>query len=473
MHTSRRAAVALAALLSLVWIGVAGAAPVTAITLGQAETPPGTRVKVTGTGFGASENVTITLNATVVLATVKSGRGGGFSLAVTVPQTQPPGLYVVRATGARTGRTAAKRLRVRTSWRAWEFAGNRTGVNPYENVLAASNVATLAQQWSKTNASPTATSPVLSEGRLFYGTESILYARSAATGDLLWKRQTGATLFAAPTVAGDAVIIPTGFRFVRAYRVDTGAPLWTFDFGIETSSRSPALVANGRVFVVNEDGFVHALKLKTGAPIWSKHLGANRGGAPAVWKDKVLVTNSLGTYALDQATGRVVWRRAAITSNEATPSVVAGVAYVAAISLWALNADTGATIWEHSSLGGMGSVAVAGDSVYAVAQAGLYAVSVSDGTERWHVLTDDVPASESAAVANGVVYIGEGFQDVAGAEGNGELLAIDAVTGSLVHTITLGQPIAFGPIVANGHLYVVTQAVPPGTDGGTAYAFGL
>jgi outer membrane protein assembly factor BamB len=442
------------------------AATTTSVKLSKSETPPGTAIKVTGSGFGATESVTITLGPSLVLGTSKTGLRGAFTATVVIPASQPSGAYHVRATGHRTGRTAAAGLVVRTSWITLQFNALRNGVNPFEHILGPANVSTLAEKWSKTNADTSAIAPVLSQGRLFYGTGGTIYARSAATGDLVWAKATGGVLFAQPTVSGSTLIVPTGFRYVKAYSVMTGALIWKSDFGVADASVIPVAVGNGRAFLASQQNNVlRAVSVSTGATLWSKRM-THLGSAPTLSGGNLLIGDNTQMLALKQSTGALVWKKdLAIPAYACTPTVANGIAYWGAGgSLWALDPTTGAVEWHASDPAC--AMAVLSDTIYAVGGASVFAYRTTDGGELWHVTTDDLLDGESPALANGVVYFGEGYDSGFGGDGNGELFAVDAGTGAVLKTLTLGSPIAGGPIVANAHLYVVTRT-------GVGHAFGL
>ena len=72
----------------------------------------------------------------------------------------------------------------------------------------------------------------------------------------------------------------------------------------------------------------------------------------------------------------------------------------------------------------------------------------------WSALIGDV--FSTAAVANGVVYLGSP---------NFNVYAFDAISGRMLWTAVTDSPVQSEPVVANGVLYV--------TASGSVYAFGL
>ncbi len=420
------------------------AATATRLSLNPGETPPGTFYRVTGSGFGASEIVRITLRSTPI-ASVATGKLGGFTARLQVPASTLPGGYRVSAVGRRTGRTASALLIVRTSWNTFQFAIARSGWNPYENVLSSANVATLGVVWGKQyggEGSP----PVVSKGRVYNGEGGNIAARAASDGHLLWMHNTGGLVQAPPTVSGNSVVVGGGSGIIRAYRADTGALIWAHN----VSSEAPLAVANGRVFVTSANNRLYALSLTTGGLLWSRVFPSLSQDGPAVWRDKLLLY--AGTpLALDQATGKTDWQLDSTGYFSAPTIAPDGTAYwEEGHELWAINADTGAVLWHVPSATAEHG-AVANGVVYMAEGWNLVAYSTSDGHQLWSVPEDDALFGEAPIIANGVVYVGTWPQD-----GTGSLIAVDPATGAVLLDMPLGSPVMYGPVVVNGRLLVTT-----------------
>jgi outer membrane protein assembly factor BamB len=434
----------------------ARAAAAATISVGRAEAPPGSSLTISGTGFGAAEHVTLTLGHSVVIGTTTTGSKGGFKTVVVIPPSTHPGAYNVYAVGARSRRSARHSLPVRTSWSTFQYSMTRTGVNPWENVLSVNNTSSLEVTWSKTGQAGAGTSPILSQGRVFVGQGSTLVARAPLDGRVLWSRAMGGELTATPAVSGDSVIVPVGFAQVVALRADTGSVIWQFNAGRMAAFNDSAAVASSRVFV-SGNGRLYALALGTGRQLWSRPMTAVHG-PPALWNGKLLIGHQTSITAYSQATGAVLWNNPLPSGYRSTPAIVNGVAYWAdGESLRALNADTGAEIWSRPNV--IGSYpAVSGSIIYLPETDGLHAYSTVDGSNLWSIPTDDPLDDEAAIVANGVVYFGENHFSTLPGDGNGELIAADASTGTVLLDTPMGAPIRRGPIVVNGRVVLSTTA---------------
>jgi len=136
---------------------------------------------------------------------------------------------------------------------------------------------------------------------------------------------------AAPLVVGNTMYVVTPFPNIL-YALDItrrGALRWKYEPGPALASQGVACCdvvnrgaaySDGRIFYNTLDAYTVAVDAATGRELWKTRLGdINQGEsmtmAPLVVKGKVLVGNSGGEFgvqgwltALDQATGRILWR---------------------------------------------------------------------------------------------------------------------------------------------------------------------
>jgi hypothetical protein len=113
-------------------------------------------------------------------------------------------------------------------------------------------------------------------------------------------------------------------------------------------------------------------------------------------------------YALNAATGTLVWNYATGGAVWSSPAVIDGVVYVGSDDnkTYCLNASTGAHIWDYTTGGAVeSSPAVAGGMVFVGSWDNyVYALSAATGTLVWNYMTYGAVFS-SPAVAGGVVYV--------------------------------------------------------------------
>jgi len=123
----------------VVFLGTIPLLAASVLKLVPAVGPPTTATKVSGTGFGASETVSISFD-NQPQTTVQADAQGNFQTNIAVPRVAQPGTHAVQAVGQSTGDKGQGTFTVRTDWPTFHFNNQRNGVNRFENVLKASNV---------------------------------------------------------------------------------------------------------------------------------------------------------------------------------------------------------------------------------------------------------------------------------------------------------------------------------------------
>lgn len=333
---------------------------------------------------------------------------------------------------------------------------------------------------------------------------------SAGVVDVTTARQQGATTDwpmhqrdTANTGRQSTTTAPTeGVRV--AWQVSTGAGRVT-----------DPVVADGVVYVGNDDGHFLAYDAADGTRLWSHDVGASPTGVPVVtgdtvyfgiefdrrnpklqalnvadgsqrwWSDAALiaprVTAHDGTiyargrdrfHAIDAATGGTRWTLDREVVQQVTPAISDGALFTNTGQgiIRALDPADGTERWQFEVPGrANGAPTVAQDTVYVASGnvAGrLTALDVADGTERWHAQLDH-HGSGSPAIADGRVYVGTIKQWIS---------AFDAVDGTRVwrtenRGVTASSPAIVGDTLyyssLDKHLYALST-----TDGSQRWQFG-
>jgi outer membrane protein assembly factor BamB len=219
-----------------------------------------------------------------------------------------------------------------------------------------------------------------------------------------------------------------------------GADAWIID-------SSPAVVG-GVLYIGSDDGHFYALDSASGTLLWTRTLGTFTVSSPAVVKGAVYVSVWEGLdYALNASTGEVIWNSSRMYSSS-SPAVVNGLHYICSgnSSVIARNATTGSTVWQSVIPGGGEcSPVVADNTVYISDYGNACALDALNGTLKWTRELYVSATYNSPAVANGIVYVGCG--------GN-TFYALDAQTGATVWTYETGSSDGSAPTVAGGIVYV-------------------
>jgi hypothetical protein len=139
--------------------------------------------------------------------------------------------------------------------------------------------------------------------------------------------------------------------------------LWAFNGG-KLIEFQPVL-ANGRLFVLKNDGRALALSAQTGRIRWRKRIGALAASAPATGGASVYFVVNAGGYggiagagpakvvAVNRRSGRIRWSKRLGAASESSPLVVGERVYLGSQSgaVYALSAHSGRILWRYQAGG--------------------------------------------------------------------------------------------------------------------------
>jgi outer membrane protein assembly factor BamB len=310
------------------------------------------------------------------------------------------------------------------------------------------------------------------------GTRGGLVALDLATGQTLWERRTGQSVTNAPAVADGIVVFGTSDGTLHAVRADTGAPLWTFDAGVDENRRASWLYAapaiEGDTVVIATETRLAALDLHTGAPRWNRKTGSD-----ALWQGEyapaaigggvvVLVASKKDwrVVALDLADGRERWttrarlQLAPIIDGD-TVILVDNSTHVRVLEL-ATGSERRKVKLYGDKLGHEPYGAAVLDGrllVVPTPNQKLYAVDVGRGSIRWTLAAGESPLRPVPYGVAGTAFLSApalagGLLWVAGADGR--LRAVHPNTGVVLWSRDFGVPIVAGVVPAGEYLLVPT-----------------
>jgi len=212
--------------------------------------------------------------------------------------------------------------------------------------------------------------------------------------------------------------------FAHALNAD-GTHKWTFDVGHTVIASSPAVGADGTVYLAATDGYLFALRAD-GTLKWNHRWDSSGLSHPALGADgTVYVGNGNGSlYAVKGDDGTLKWTYQTGDRICSAPAVDDGTVYAGSTDgyLYALQADDSTLKWKYKATGdACSSPAVGADgSVYVGSSDGLLHALDVEGTVRWTYPTGD-RVSSPAVDADGNVYVGSYDGYLYALEANGTL----------------------------------------------------
>lgn len=263
-------------------------------------------------------------------------------------------------------------------------------------------------------------------GRLYVANGfGVVAALDPQSGKVLWQKNLGAPVRAAPTASGDKLFVVTISGRFFCLNGSDGGELWAVR-GLPQqasllNSTSPA-VAGDIVVVPYPSGDLMALKVADGSPVWSENLSRTRQ------------TSQLASM-----------------SDAARPAIDNGIVFAVghAGRMVATHATTGERLWSIN-VPGTQTPWVAGDTVYVVDTRGqVMALARNDGKTRWTAQLPDSRTWSGPVLAGGELWL---------ASNKGQLVSVDATTGKVGGQVDLGEAVYIAPVVAQGRMFVLTDA---------------
>lgn len=186
-------------------------------------------------------------------------------------------------------------------------------------------------------------------------TRGTLYALDYKTGKKRWENRTGGKIYSTPAVWKNTVVVGSSDHYIYGFSAKDGSLKWKTETG-KAVLGSPA-VAGGVAFIGGSDGIFRAIEAETGAVKWTfDQVKGYVSSKPLLYQNMVIFGSwNNGFYALDQATGRLIWEW---NNGHANRMFSAGACYPVAVNdrvfvvapdrfMTALDARDGHVIWRE------------------------------------------------------------------------------------------------------------------------------
>ena len=310
------------------------------------------------------------------------------------------------------------------------IVSRRVFANTGDHRIVAMDAETCATLWSRDIGYSAFSSPAAADGLVYVGTAEglgpytgTLFALDAATGDVRWSAEMPGGITGTPSVGGGRVAVATQFGTLHVLDAATGATLWSRTSATSMAALTTTAIAGGVIYF-SGSATVRAFQASSGKQLWTRALRGH-GYPPVVADGRVYVVSAGALHALDAVTGTVLWSRSVPGDSLRQPAAAYGRIYTSDTRrAYALEAGTGQSLWTTdltSADPALGSATyvgpvVANRVVYlpSAVDPSLYALNATTGTLVW---TGSLGgrAWQSIAVANGslyanVAYVGAGLR---------------------------------------------------------------
>jgi outer membrane protein assembly factor BamB len=238
-------------------------------------------------------------------------------------------------------------------------------------------------------------SPLVAGGRVYFGSwDHRVYALDGDTGRLDWSFSTGDRVKGGVALAGRTVYAGSYDGYLYALDSRSGRLRWQAGAGQLGGLYATPSVAHGRVFVSSTTGRVYAFST-SGNELWRVQTGSFVY-SPAALSGATAYVGSYDHrfYALSQATGRTRWTFDAGGPISGAPTVIDGVVYFStcgscssyesnprARRTFALDAATGRLVWRYPD-GEYSPVIADRERLYLTGFTSLHALAPARGAGR-------------------------------------------------------------------------------------------
>ncbi len=259
--------------------------------------------------------------------------------------------------------------------------------------------------WKKETGLAITAGPAAAYGLIAVGTsKGEVVAFAETDGSQSWKVQAGAAVLASPAVAADAVVVMSTDGVIRALERSGGEVRWAYNTVVPPLSlraNAPPLIDDGRVYVATSGGKLVGLDMVTGVAGWDLRVATNTGRSELERMNDIvgdLLQSSDGTLysvgyqsqltATDVDAGRRRWQFDASSVNGLAEGL--GNVYFTDVSGHVLAVDqaSGKAVWKQSDYAWrqltapavVGSVLAVGDN-----KGKLHLLAQSDGQVRGRI----------------------------------------------------------------------------------------
>jgi outer membrane protein assembly factor BamB len=346
-------------------------------------------------------------------------------------------------------------------------------------------------QWTFDTKAPLMGSPVISDGKLYEGSEDgTLYCLDAKTGAYIWKYTINDMLRSTPAAVNGKVYIGPDDGYVYCLDGNNGSLLWKYNAGYQfiysrskPPLRSSPMVLNNRLYVGTLGNETICLDANTGTLIWKYSMPGYVTASPCVTNNAVYTicyymapgvlstprndTGSATLYKLSATDGTLLKTyaiplgigtagSAVIGRGEiwASPTVADGMIFqpAQAWKIYGINETTGNIQWTFTvpdsvfTTASMTYVNATG-RVYFSSRFNMVCANAFNGTVYWQTYSGREIFS-SSAYADGKIYY----------QTDSRLAyCLDATTGAKLGWYELDSEAWASPTVWNGKLYVGCQ----------------
>ncbi|HLP74418.1 MAG TPA: PQQ-binding-like beta-propeller repeat protein [Bacteroidales bacterium] len=317
--------------------------------------------------------------------------------------------------------------------------------------------------WSLPTGAPTRSSPVVSDGTVFFGNDKGTLIAVTSDGKIKWKYECGSMLEAAPLIFGNKVIVGTNEGVLNAVDKVSGKLIWSYKTDNQISGSANVWVSGNQAGIVvgSYDYYIHCIDVRTGKLMWKVETNNYVNGTPAILNNSIVFGGCDGIIRIvDPLTGREKDTIDIGVYIASSPALSGNFAYFGDYdgTKYCVNTATGKKVWTVA--GGSGAILgipAVGNNMMVIGTEDkyLYCHNSATGKLAWKFRTNGRIISSPVISKNKVLFTGtDGFATI-----------LSLADGKKLWSFNAGSSVSASPAVAGGRFYILT-------DDGRLLAFG-
>lgn len=319
--------------------------------------------------------------------------------------------------------------------------------------------------WTASTGTHTTSSPVVSDGTVFFGNEKGTLTSISPEGKIKWKYEEGSLFEAAPLVFGNKIIIGSNQGNLIAVDKVTGKLVWKYATENQISGSANIWTSGSKAGIVvgSYDYYLHCVAPRTGKMLWKVETENYINGTPAISREGIVFGGCDGMIrVVDPLSGRQKDTINIGVYIASSPALSEGMAYFGDYdgTIYCVSTVKGTIVWKVPGNEESGSVlaipAVGNGKVIIGSESKfLYCYDSATGKLDWKYRTNGRITGSAVICGNKVLFTGM----------DGNITILNIADGKKIWSFNAGTPISTSPAVTNGRFYVLT-------DDGRLLAFG-
>ena len=311
--------------------------------------------------------------------------------------------------------------------------------------------------WSVSTGVRTKSSPVVSDGMIYFGNDKGTLTAITTDGSIKWRFEAEKSIEAPPLVYDRMVIFGDNYGVLRAIDMETGKLRWSYTTENQISGSANVWRSGSRagIIVGSYDFYLHCVDPATGKLLWKIETDNYVNGTPAVSGNRIVFGGCDGVVRIvDPLTGRQNDTVNIGVYLASSASVFPDVAYLGDYdgTVYALNLSTRKLLWKiqagresapimSTPAIGRNEVIVGSDDKY------LYSYNQSDGKMRWSFRTNGRVTGSPVVSQTKVLF----------SSTDGFVYLLELQKGSKIWSFNAGTPVSSSPAVTKERFYILTE----------------